>query len=160
MANARVTHRVGQKLLLPSREVCVRERSRTSMQFEDRFDDHEIRNRAGISSALARLHQRQAKEEETMSTFASISTTDLVHVSGGADASAFDAFADKERARIADPYKQIVCTGAGVKGGPDLAKGVYGAGASDTDKIRAAEMLKGYCQGGAQLPAAAPKTPF
>jgi hypothetical protein len=96
-----------------------------------------------------------------MSTsFVSLSTTDLARVSGGEGGNSFDAFADKERARVADPYKQIVCAGAGVKGGPDLAKGVYGAGASDADKIRAAETLKGYCLGGAQLPAAAPKSPF
>lgn len=97
----------------------------------------------------------------SISTFVSLSSTDLSRVSGGeGGASAFDAYADKERARVADPYKQIVCAGAGVKGGPDLAKGVYGAGASDTDKIRAAETLRGYCLGGAHLPSAAPKTPF
>ena len=87
-----------------------------------------------------------------------ISISDLASVSGGEGA--FDAFADKERARVSDQYKQIVCTGAGVKGGQELAKGVYGPNASDTDKIRAAEVLKSYCLGGAQLPAAAPKTPF
>ena len=93
-------------------------------------------------------------------TFTSLTLTDLARVSGGEGNSSFDAFADKERARVAEPYKQIVCTGAGVKGGPDLAKGVYGAGATDADKIRAAETLKSYCLGGAQLPAAAPKQPF
>ncbi|HTL32916.1 MAG TPA: hypothetical protein VL326_07320 [Kofleriaceae bacterium] len=92
------------------------------------------------------------------SSFVSLSSSDLSSVSGGEGA--FDAFADKERARVADQYKQIVCTGAGVKGGQDLAKGVYGANASDTDKIRGAELLKSYCLGGSQLPAAAPKTPF
>jgi hypothetical protein len=94
-----------------------------------------------------------------------VSTADLGRVSGGAGASSpapssFDAYANKERASIAPAYKQIVCAGAGVKGAPDLAKGVYGAGASDADKIRGAEMLKAYCMGGAQLPSAAPKTPF
>jgi len=97
----------------------------------------------------------------SINTFVSVSTTDLARVSGGeGGASNFDAYADRERARVADPYKQIVCAGAGVKGGPDLAKGVYGAGASDADKIRAAETLRGYCLGGAHLPSAAPKTPF
>jgi hypothetical protein len=91
--------------------------------------------------------------------FTSISTVDLAAVSGGND-STFEAFANKERARVADPYRQIVCAGAGVKGAPDLAKGVYGANASDADKIRGAEMLRAYCQGGAKLPAAAPPSPF
>ena len=92
-------------------------------------------------------------------SFFSISITDLAEVSGGQNQT-FDAFADSERARVAPAYKQIVCTGAGVKGGPDLAKGVYGASAPDADKVRAAEMLKSYCMGGSQLPAAAPKQPF
>lgn len=96
----------------------------------------------------------------TTDTFTSLSLSDLATVSGGEGASGFDAYADKERARIAEPYKQIVCAGAGVKGAPELAKGVYGTGASDGDKIRAAEMLKSYCLGGSHLPAAAPKTPF
>jgi len=94
----------------------------------------------------------------------SISIADLGRVYGGAGQtpapSGFDAYANKERARVAEPYKQVVCTGAGVKGAPDLAKGVYGPGASDVDKIRGAEMLKQFCLGGSQLPAAAPKTPF
>jgi len=47
-----------------------------------------------------------------------------------------------------------------VKGAPDLATGMYGQGASDADKIRAAEVVKSYCMGGAQLPAQAPKSPF
>ena len=95
----------------------------------------------------------------TIETFVSISSADLVTVSGG-EGGSFEAFADKERASIAPAYKQIVCTGAGIKGGQELAKGVYGPGASGTDQIRAAEVLKSYCLGGSQLPAAAPKTPF
>jgi len=97
-----------------------------------------------------------------MSTQSIVSLEDLDRVSGGAQnqPSGFDAYANKERAAVAPAYKQVVCTGAGVKGAPDLAKGVYGAGASDADKIRGAEMLKAYCMGGAQLPSAAPKTPF
>jgi hypothetical protein len=93
-------------------------------------------------------------------SFTSISTTDLSLVSGGQNAGTFDAFVESERAAVADPYKKIVCKGAGVKGGPDLAKGVYGANVGDTDKIRGAKMLDAYCQGGAQLPSAAPKSPF
>jgi len=92
-------------------------------------------------------------------TFASISFSDLDLVSGGAGQT-FDAYSAGERNRVAPEYKTIVCTGAGVKGAPDLAKGVYGAAATDSDKIRAAEMLKGYCNGGSSLPAQAPKTPF
>ena len=88
------------------------------------------------------------------------SSTDLATVSGGEGASSFESFADKERASIAPAYRQIVCTGAGVKGGQELAKGVYGQGASVNDQVRAAEVLKSYCMGGSQLPAAAPKTPF
>ncbi len=98
-----------------------------------------------------------------MSNLSTVSFQDLGRIAGGQNASSpssFDAYANKERARIADPYKQIVCAGAGVKGAPDLAKGVYGPGASDADKIRGAEMLKQYCLGGARLPAAAPKSPF
>ena len=93
---------------------------------------------------------------ESLST---ISTTDLALVSGGNE-NAFETFANSERARIAEPYKQIVCAGAGIKGGPDLAKGIYGANVPDAEKVRAAKMLQTYCQGGAQLPAAAPKSPF
>ena len=92
-----------------------------------------------------------------------ISIADLARVSGGAGQTpspSFDSYANRERAAVAPAYKQVVCTGAGVKGAPDLAKGVYGPGASDADKIRGAEMLKQYCLGGAQLPAAAPKSPF
>jgi|HubBroStandDraft_6_1064221.scaffolds.fasta_scaffold84981_4 hypothetical protein len=89
----------------------------------------------------------------------SISSSDLDLVSGGAGQT-FDAYSASERTRVAPEYKTIVCTGAGVKGAPDLAKGVYGAAATDSDKIRGAEMLKSYCNGGSGLPAQAPKTPF
>ena len=54
------------------------------------------------------------------------------------------------------PGKRLAIAGRA----PDLAKGVYGAGAADSDKIRASEMLNKYCLGGAQLPAQAPKAPF
>jgi len=94
-------------------------------------------------------------------TFTTISSLDLVAVSGGeGGASSFAEYTNGQRAKIADPYRQVVCTTAGIKGAPDLAAGVYGAGASDTDKIRASEMLNKYCQGGASLPTQAPKSPF
>lgn len=88
-----------------------------------------------------------------------ISTLDLVIVTGGAGAS-FSEYTAEQRSKIADPYRQVVCTTAGIKGAPDLATGMYGQGASDADKIRAAEVINKYCQGGAQLPAQAPKSPF
>jgi hypothetical protein len=97
-------------------------------------------------------------------TFTSISSLDLVLVSGGQAAPAaggsFADYTNSQRAKTADAYKQVVCTTAGIKGAPDLAGGVYGAGASDTDKIRASEMLNKYCQGGSTLPTQAPKSPF
>ncbi len=88
-----------------------------------------------------------------------LSTIDLVYVTGGAGAS-FQDYTSEQRAKIADPYRQVVCTTAGIKGAPDLASGMYGQGASDADKIRAAEVLNKYCLGGASLPAQAPKSPF
>jgi hypothetical protein len=95
-----------------------------------------------------------------MSAITTIATIDLATVTGGQAASSFQDYTDTQRSKVADAYKQVVCTTAGIKGAPDLAKGVYGAGASDADKIRGAEMLNRYCQGGAQLPAQAPKSPF
>ncbi len=94
-----------------------------------------------------------------MSSILTLSSTDLSSIIGGAGQS-FQDFTSDQRAKIADPYRQVVCTTAGIKGGPELAAGMYGAGASDGDKIRAAEVLNKYCQGGAQLPAQAPKSPF
>jgi hypothetical protein len=95
-------------------------------------------------------------------TLASISSIDLSSVSGGqaAPGGSFADYTNSQRAKTADAYKQVVCTTAGIKGAPDLAGGVYGPGASDTDKIRASEMLNKYCQGGATLPAQAPKSAF
>ena len=97
-----------------------------------------------------------------MSKIAYLSNEQLSNVSGGAAKAptSWDKYTAQQRASVMPAYKTIVCTGAGVKGAPDLAKGVYGAGATDADRIRGAEMLKGFCMGGSQLPAAAPKTPF
>lgn len=94
-----------------------------------------------------------------MSAITTLSTLDLATVTGG-QGSTFQDYTDTQRTKVADAYRQVVCTTAGIKGAPDLAKGMYGAGASDTDKIRAADVLNRYCQGGAQLPAQAPKSPF
>lgn len=94
-----------------------------------------------------------------MSNLQTLSLSDLSSVTGGAGQS-FQDFTNDQRSKIADPYRQVVCTTAGIKGAPDLASGMYGAGASDADKIRAAEVINRYCQGGAQLPTQAPKSPF
>ncbi len=91
--------------------------------------------------------------------FVSISTTDLATATGGAGQT-FNDYTNAQRQKVADPYRQVVCTTAGIKGGPDLAKGMYGANATDADKIRGAELVNKFCQGGAQLPAQAPKSPF
>jgi hypothetical protein len=95
-----------------------------------------------------------------MTNLAAIAITDLTTVTGGQSAGSFESYTTKQREQVANPYRQVVCTTAGIKGAPDLAKGVYGAGATDSDKVRAAEMLKSYCQAGAALPAQAPKSPF
>jgi len=87
-----------------------------------------------------------------------ITSLDLTSVTGGAQS--FQDYTADKRAQVADPYRQVVCTTAGIKGGPDLASGMYGQGASDADKIRAAEVLNKYCMGGASLPAQAPRSPF
>lgn len=95
-----------------------------------------------------------------MSAIATLSLTDLAAVSGGQSAASFDQYTASQRAKVADPYRQVVCTTAGIKGAPDLAKGVYGGNATDSDRIRASEMLNNYCRGGAQLPSQAPASPF
>ena len=95
-----------------------------------------------------------------MSAIATLSLTDLATVSGGQSAPSFDQYTASQRAKVADPYRQVVCTTAGIKGAPDLAKGVYAGNATDADRIRASEMLQKYCQGGAHLPAQAPASPF
>ena len=92
-------------------------------------------------------------------TIQALTLIDLDAVSGG-QAGSFADYTNSQRSKTADAYRQVVCTTAGIKGAPELASGMYGAGASDTDKIRAAEVLKSYCAGGATLPAQAPKSPF
>ena len=94
-----------------------------------------------------------------MSNLVTLTASDLVTATGGAGQT-FQQYTDAQRDKVADPYRQVVCTTAGIKGGPDLAKGMYGANASDADRIRGAEMVNKYCMSGAQLPAQAPKSPF
>jgi len=91
----------------------------------------------------------------------SINPSDLARVSGGASQKTWNAYVQGQRAAIAPAYKQVVCSGAGVTGGPQMATQVYGADrTTDADKIRAAETLKGICLGGSRLPEAAPQSPF
>jgi hypothetical protein len=88
-----------------------------------------------------------------------ISIDDLAHVCGGA--AAWDAYVKEQRGAVAAPYKDIVCTGAGVKGGPQFAEQVYGANrTTGNDMVRAAKALRNVCIGGRRLPSAAPQTPF
>ena len=95
---------------------------------------------------------------ETTLALASIATTDLARVAGGAGQS-FKQFTDAERARIMPAYKNVVCTGAGVKGGEQLALGLW-KDASDKEKILSAGALKGLCLSNDRLPSQAPATPF
>ena len=92
-------------------------------------------------------------------TIQALTLIDLHSVSGGQSGS-FADYTNTQRTKTADAYRQVVCTTAGIQGAGQLASGMYGTGASDTDKIRAAEVLKSYCAAGASLPAQAPKAPF
>jgi hypothetical protein len=92
-----------------------------------------------------------------LNTFPSID--DLEHVCGGG--AAWDAHVKSERSRVAGSYKDIVCAGAGVKGGPQLATQVYGsARTTGGDMVRAAKTLRTVCMGGSRLPEQAPPHPF
>ena len=96
-----------------------------------------------------------------MQDFIIISTAELAHATGGANKSSWDSYVASQRGAVAAPYKQVVCTAAGVKGGPEFATQVYGKErTTGGDMIRAAETLKGVCLGGSHLPAAAPESPF
>ncbi|MFT3691660.1 MAG: hypothetical protein QM831_00880 [Kofleriaceae bacterium] len=88
-----------------------------------------------------------------------LSNEELSLIAGGAGQS-YDGFAKDLKNDLRADYKSLVCKGAGLKGGTELASQVYGDKASDADKIRASEMLTKYCNGGANLPAAAPAFPF
>jgi hypothetical protein len=93
--------------------------------------------------------------------FEAIASSDLTGVSGGAQPSAWDAYVKGQRKAVAGAYRNVVCTAAGVKGGPEFATQVYGKErTTGADMIRAAETLKGVCMGGARLPEQAPQSPF
>ena len=94
-----------------------------------------------------------------MHDFISISAAELGRVTGGG--AAWDSYVKNQRAAVAPAYRSVVCAAAGVKGGSELATQVYGADrATNADKIRAAETIKGVCLGGTRLPEAAPQSPF
>jgi hypothetical protein len=89
-----------------------------------------------------------------------LNLTELSTVSGGAAAASYDQYASDLKDSLRGKYKSFVCDGAGLKGGTTFADQVYGKGASSDDKIRATQMITKYCNGGANLPAAAPAFPF
>jgi hypothetical protein len=96
---------------------------------------------------------------QTSNNFIALDDLDLGRVTGGG--SAWDAYVKSQRSAVAPHYKQVVCTAAGVKGGPEFATQVYGAErTTQADKIRAAQTISGVCMGGARLPEAAPQSPF
>jgi len=89
----------------------------------------------------------------------SIEPSQLARVVGGG--SAWDAYVKSQRKEVAPSYRQVVCTAAGVKGGPTMATEAYGADrTTQADRIRAAETIRGVCLGGVRLPEAAPQSPF
>lgn len=91
--------------------------------------------------------------------FCSINSTDLAHVVGGGRT--WDSYVKSQRRAIAPAYREVVCTTAGIKGGPTMATEVYGAKrTTQADRIRAAETIRGVCLGGDRLPEAAPQSPF
>jgi hypothetical protein len=96
---------------------------------------------------------------QTPNNFIALDDLDLARVTGGA--SSWDAYVKSQRSAVAAPYKQVVCTTAGIKGGPEFATQVYGADrTTQADKIRAAQTISGVCTGGLRLPEAAPPSPF
>ena len=91
--------------------------------------------------------------------FDSIDSNQLARVVGGGGA--WDAYVKSQRSAVAPSFRQVVCTTAGVKGGPTMATEAYGAErTTQADRIRAAETIRGVCLGGARLPEAAPPHPF
>ncbi len=97
-----------------------------------------------------------------------LSIADLATIIGGAPtakpaAPAAPSFTDFEtslHSSLQNDYKSLVCEAAGYQGGPLLAQQMYGANASDSDKIRATKLVTDYCNAGSQLPQQAPKFPF
>lgn len=97
----------------------------------------------------------------TSLAFASIAVTDLARVAGGAaqPQQTFQQFTDAERARIMPAYRNVVATGAGIKGGPQLAEGLW-KNATAKEQIAAANALRELVLSNPRLPTAAPATPF
>jgi hypothetical protein len=91
-----------------------------------------------------------------------LSTVDLAIITGGAPAAqpSFTTFETGLKSSLDGDYKSLVCEAAGYQGGQQLATLMYGANATDNDKIRASKLITDYCNAGTQLPAAAPKFPF
>ena len=95
----------------------------------------------------------------TAHALASIATTDLARVTGGAAQQTFQQFTDAERERVMPAYKNVVATSAGIKGGPQLALGLW-KDATDKEKIAAAGALRALVLSNPRLPSAAPASPF
>jgi hypothetical protein len=91
-----------------------------------------------------------------------LNLTELSTITGGAAAASpsYDQYASDLKDSLRKKYTSFVCDGAGLQGGTTFADQVYGKGATSDDKIRATQMITKYCNGGANLPAAAPKFPF
>ena len=91
-----------------------------------------------------------------------ISSAELARVSGGEQK--FSDYRAAELKRVMPAYANVVCTGAGVEGGPLAIKEMYGDNAGDDANIIGSEGFKGLCQKLYEtkgiLPAKAPKTPF
>ena len=90
-----------------------------------------------------------------------ISSDDLARVHGGG--AKWDAYKKKMHAKVAPDYKEVVCAGAGVEGGPIFAKEAYGADrATQRDWIRGGIAVRETCRSGGpdHLPAKAPPLPF
>jgi len=87
-----------------------------------------------------------------------LSTTDLAAITGGAQS--FQQFGDDLKKDLRGRYQHFVCDGAGLLGGEELAKNIYGASTSDDDRIRSAKAITQICNTGTHLPAKAPAFPF
>lgn len=96
----------------------------------------------------------------TTLAFATIAATDLARVGGGAgQQQTFQQFTNAERDRVMSAYRNVVATSAGIKGGPQLATGLW-KDASDKEKIAAANALRQLVLSNPRLPSAAPASPF
>jgi hypothetical protein len=112
---------------------------------------------AGYANSLAPSLQ-------SSSSMTNLSISELAIITGGTGAApatpSFTQFTNSLKGDLQGDYKSLVCEAAGYQGGPQLAQQMYGTNATDNDKIRATKLITDYCNGGTQLPAAAPKPPF